>query len=234
MPTSYSQLAHLYDDVLGDRDDEVERVSEVIGVHTPNASHICEFGCGTGAILAPFAEQYNVYGVDSSPDMLTQARANVPTGRFFEGDMRTFTLPDTMDVIISMYDSINHLLTLDDWRATFENARQNLVQGGLFFFDMNIKERLDQLNAQSPFYHEGERYTAEFTVTHIGDRLYRFTIKAAFEDGTRAHEEIDEYTPEVESVRNELQRIFSTVTITDSQGNIHNLTKAPRLFVIAQ
>lgn len=61
--------------------------------------HVVDLGCGPGNSTELLAERFpaaEVTGVDSSPDMLRQARARLPRCRFIEADLSTWTpVPET-------------------------------------------------------------------------------------------------------------------------------------------
>jgi SAM-dependent methyltransferase len=69
--------------------------------------------------------------------MLGYARKSAPAARFVQADARAFRLPGEFDAVVSIFDSLNHVLETAGLRAVFENVRRVLRPGGLFLFDMN-------------------------------------------------------------------------------------------------
>ena len=69
-----------------------------------------ELACGTGSILAQLRDEYEVVGVDLSPQMLAIAWEKLPGVELIEGDMTEVRLGRTFDAVLCLYDSINHLL----------------------------------------------------------------------------------------------------------------------------
>ena len=51
--------------------------------------------------------------------------------------MRSFVIPGRAGLVTSLYDSLNHLLTLRDIRSFFRSAFRALRSGGLLIFDVN-------------------------------------------------------------------------------------------------
>ena len=51
---------------------------------------------------------YDVSGVDRSEAMLDVARRKLPGARLVHDDMTTVDLGETFDVVLCVYDSINH------------------------------------------------------------------------------------------------------------------------------
>src|ERR1700756_1255648 len=97
---------------MGDRDEEIARIRTYISRYLPGARSLLELGCGTGALLAGLAPELQVTGIDRSPEMLAIAARAVPEARLVEGDITAFRLPDRFDVIICMFDTLNHVRSL--------------------------------------------------------------------------------------------------------------------------
>jgi len=143
--TSYEKLDRFYDAAMGDRTEMASYIRRLIRRHKPRARTLLELACGTGAILKILAKSYDVVGLDLSPSMLSIARKKLPQVKFFQRNMVSFDLGRKFDVIICVFDSINHVLEFADWQKIFRNAAQHLEEDGLFLFDINTKAKLDRL-----------------------------------------------------------------------------------------
>lgn len=130
------------------------RVEELVGRHLPGAKSILELGCGTGSILARLTSFSSLTGIDQSPEMLAIAREKVPAARLLQGDMSSFSLGERFDVIISVFDSLNHLLTFDAWQAAFAAVHEHLNPRGLFIFDVNTIGEFRRLGEESAYVHD--------------------------------------------------------------------------------
>ena len=108
---------------MGDRAQHAAYLRSLIRRHAPRARTVLELGCGTGSILRQLWTHYEVTGVDLSEEMLERAAKKTPGIPLFRADMRTFDLGERFDVVLCVYDSINHLLRFDDWKAVFARAR---------------------------------------------------------------------------------------------------------------
>ena len=167
--TSYDHIARFYDTVMDDPGPRAERVVRSIERYRPTARSLLELGCGTGSILARLEGVPSLTGLDRSREMLVLAREKVPGAQFVEGDMSSFALSERFDVVISVFDSINHLLDFDAWRATFDAVHAHLTDGGLFVFDVNTMGELRRLGNDEPWVFDFEGGVMIMDVTYAED-----------------------------------------------------------------
>lgn len=105
----------------------------------PAGARILDLCCGTGQFAGTLTGLgYRVTGVDSSAEMLRFARENAPEAEFVHADARSFRLPEKYAVVISVFDSLNHILTIEELTEVFGNVHATLEPGGVFFFDLNM------------------------------------------------------------------------------------------------
>ena len=196
--TDYDRFARFYDRVVGDRTPEIDRIRTYISKHRPGARSLLELGCGTGALLSGLAEDLAVTGIDRSPEMLSVAARTVPRARLVQADMTAFTLPDRYDVVMCMFDALNHVTTVDGWLRLFRCAHDHLSDGGLFVFDVNTTGRLRGLADGPPYRDEFDGNFLLMTVrpahqglvlwetrifAHQGDDIYRLHREQIYELG---------------------------------------------------
>ena len=101
---------------------------------------ILDLGCGTGTLTRMLAQAgYDMIGVDGSQEMLMEAREKTEdTGILYLcQDMREFELYGTVRAIVSTCDTMNYLLTPEDFIRTLRLANNYLDPGGVFIFDLN-------------------------------------------------------------------------------------------------
>jgi SAM-dependent methyltransferase len=72
--------------------------------------------------------------------MLHFARENAPGVEFIHGDARTFQLPESFECVISAFDSLNHLMELDELTMVFRGVYEALTNDGIFLFDLNLED----------------------------------------------------------------------------------------------
>lgn len=105
----------------------------------PAKARILDLCCGTGQFAGTLTGLgYRVTGVDGSAEMLRFARENAPKAEFVHADARSFRLPGKYAAVISLFDSLNHILTIEELTDVFRNVRAALESDGVFFFDLNM------------------------------------------------------------------------------------------------
>ncbi len=120
-----------------------------------------DLACGTGTVALAFAQRgWRVYGVDASAAMLAQARQKAAeTGLaplLSQQDMRAFALPEPVDLITCLFDSLNYLLAIEDLRQTFTRVAAHLKPGGLFICDMNTIWALQEIWDHHTYFQDGD------------------------------------------------------------------------------
>ena len=175
--TNYDQFAKHYDEVMGNRSENATALQKLISKHYPTAKTILELACGTGSVLKHFAKRYDVYGLDLSTEMLSLARKKVPSGKFSQQDMTKFKLQEKFDVILCVFDSINHLLKFSDWQKVFKRAHEHLNEGGILIFDMNTEVKLQRVIDTTPGVRTFGKSAMIMDVTDIGKDVSNWNVK---------------------------------------------------------
>jgi SAM-dependent methyltransferase len=102
---------------------------------------VLDLCCGSGHVTKELvARGYQVAGVDMSASLIVHAQQLLPAAHFFVQDARELNFSDEFDAILSTFDSLNHILTLEDLQRVFAGARRALRAPGIFVFDMNLEE----------------------------------------------------------------------------------------------
>ncbi len=141
--TPYDGLAWFYDRYWGSQ--FLDRIYPVLEAwflpQLPSEARILDLCCGTGQMAGRLTEAgYKVTGLDNSKEMLAFAKRNAPLAGFVESNAENFALPEQMHGVISLYDSLNHLMTEERLLSAFASVFAALKPGGLFLFDLNIEE----------------------------------------------------------------------------------------------
>src|SRR5579884_2285041 len=104
-------------------------------------ARVLDLCCGSGHVTKELVRRgYRVTGVDSSAELIALAKKGLPGVDLRVQDARRLDLQQTYDAILSTFDSLNHILTLEDLARVFAGARRVLRSSGFFTFDMNLEE----------------------------------------------------------------------------------------------
>ncbi len=139
--SSYDPLAFIYNTHWAQPERLMLPLDRFILPELDPGAEILDLCCGTGQTAAMLTEHgYEVTGIDGSESMLVFARENAPDADFITGDVRTFSMPGRFDAVVSQYDSLNHILSVEELLTVFRNVHAALVPGGVFLFDLNTEE----------------------------------------------------------------------------------------------
>jgi SAM-dependent methyltransferase len=232
---AYEVFAPFYDMVNGDPDTRSRQILENINRFRPQSESVLELGCGTGAILAGLGSGLSLTGLDNSSAMLAYARRRCPSAHLHESDMTSFSLNQRFDVVLCIYDTLNHVTTMGGWQATFERVKEHLVEGGLFIFDLNTLGRLRELGEMAPWVHHFDEHTLIMNVEFDGHSLSQWDIRI-FEHQSENryvlhHERIAERGVPLEQVRALLAPNFALLEEIDPGGFTPTDESSRALFV---
>lgn len=141
--TSYDSIASFYDDHWTQRFQPLafEILCDLLLKTLSPGASILDVGCGTGAISRRLAgDGFRVVGIDISPEMVRRARMRAPEGDFRVADARRLRIQQTFDAAVSLFDTLNHILTPEELLSVFQNVHRALTPSGVFVFDLNMQE----------------------------------------------------------------------------------------------
>ncbi|MEN8113732.1 MAG: class I SAM-dependent methyltransferase [Actinomycetota bacterium] len=110
----------------------------------PDSAHVVDLCCGTGVLAASLSDRFRVTGIDGSSAMIDYARTNAPDASFIVADAREFELADTAAAVVSTFDSLNHVMSIEELADVFRRVRAILEPGGVFIFDLNMADGFDK------------------------------------------------------------------------------------------
>lgn len=159
---SYGRFAGYYDVLTDDvhYEKRVEYLEKLMGEHLEcRAELIADLGCGTGTVCNMLSEKgYDMIGIDSSEEMLMEA-ARKSFGKnilYLNQDMCDFELYGTVDVFLSMLDSLNYLTSVEELSEVFALVHNYLNPGGIFIFDVNSEYKFREVLSDNVFVNEAE------------------------------------------------------------------------------
>jgi SAM-dependent methyltransferase len=238
----YERFAPFYDEVMDDPAPRAARVVDAIERFRPGAMSLLELGCGTGAMLERLTAVPELVGLDRSAEMLRIARAKVPGAALLQGDLSSFALDRRFDVIICVFDTLNHVLAFEGWLSAFDAVASHLVDGGLFVFDVNTIGELRRLDDEPPWVYDFDRGVAIIDVAFAGVDdgcgMSQWDIRV-FEDmgngGYRLHHDrIGELGVDISHIRSALEERFHLLEIADERGGPADDDSAKAHFFLRQ
>jgi len=130
----YHELAWVWPIISPPQDyvEETEHLCRIIQEHSQlEVRTLLNLGCGGGHNDCTLKRHFDVTGVDTSEAMLKLAKQLNPQVAYSVGDMRTVRLDKTFDAV-TIFDSVNYMVTVEDLRSAFMTAFAHLRPGGVF------------------------------------------------------------------------------------------------------
>ena len=142
----FDAYSEYYDLLYTDKDYSAEAtyIDALIKRYAPDAKHILELGCGTGAHAEYLARMgYHVRGIDMSEGMIERAQrrlAKLPGDiakrlSFSVSDIRNARLEKTYDITIALFHVMSYQNTNRDLMKVLQTAYDHLEINGFFLFD---------------------------------------------------------------------------------------------------
>jgi len=177
---AYASLAEVYDQIQNtDHAAWADYISLLDRQHSRRAGKgdgrdgrpiLLDLGCGTGGFCLEMAGRgYDPIGIDASPAMLSRARdglqeqsgsaAGSPACLYLQQDISRFELYGTVDLIVCLMDTLNHLVRKDQVRRLFRLCGHYLNPGGIMVFDLISWRHLSQTLGNNLFYYDQPDFT---------------------------------------------------------------------------
>lgn len=118
---------------------------------------ILDIGCGSGTITKFLASYGEVTAIDSSLEMLAQAKSKCPDVMFLNLDIIEIDkIPDKFDLITSNFDVLNYLDDFSQLKETFLKIYNLLNEGGMAIFDLHTPEKIRYMLKEQPFVYDSD------------------------------------------------------------------------------
>jgi SAM-dependent methyltransferase len=202
---AYEAIAPVYDDFTAHHDYEVwlGNLLPELRRHGLRGRRLLDIGCGTGKSFLPMLERgWRVTACDISPSMLELARAKA--GGEVElsvADMRELPKFGEFDLVWSLDDAVNYLLSREELGEALSGMRANLAPGGLLMFDVNTLRAYRTFFAETEQVERGGRRliwrgqaSADAEPGSIAEA--RFEVEAPAGAGVEAHVHRQRHFPE--------------------------------------
>jgi SAM-dependent methyltransferase len=140
----YKYLAEFYDRIFVPDTFDIQKAArkEILKSVMPRVQSACDLACGTGTTALSLAKSgLKTFAADNSPGMCRLARAKARRAkvalRVLLADMRSFQLPEQVDLIVCEGDAVNHLGSKAELIRIAKSVSNALHPGGWFYFDVN-------------------------------------------------------------------------------------------------
>ena len=154
--------------------------------HLPPRCAVLDLCCGTGQLAAGLSRRgYRTTGLDGSQEMIEIARMNAPEAEFVVQDARDISLPSKFEAALSTFDSLNHVMSLDELEQVFRGVFAVLEKGGYFVFDLNMEEGFRSRWRGSAGYVEDDHVVVIRKSHDANEKTGRFDITLFELDGSR-------------------------------------------------
>ncbi|MGL4392642.1 MAG: class I SAM-dependent DNA methyltransferase [Fusobacteriaceae bacterium] len=110
--------------------------------------NLLDIGCGTGEILKRFVSKYNCTGIDISEEMLKICHEKLKSKNIalYHADMVEFKIENKFhEIAISLFDTVNHLVSLDELREHFSCVKEHLAPDGIYVFDVVDRNFMNEM-----------------------------------------------------------------------------------------
>lgn len=145
-------MAHFYD-VLNDGADYSSERDRIVSFLPEGARRGVDLGCGTGSLCLLLAQSFEMTGVDLSEEMLACADEKAFSAgkkvRFVCQDITRLALGETFDFCLCLHDTLNYLSSREELGRLFSRVEKHLSEKGVFVFDINRKQRFEEVYCNS-------------------------------------------------------------------------------------
>ena len=141
--SAYDEIAGMYHALWADwyLPAAVPALEKLFFSKVPAGARVLDVCCGSGHVTKELVRRgYHVTGIDCSAELIALARKDLPGVNLQVQDATALHLESRYDAAISTFDSLNHMLTVEDLGKVLVGVHRALEPGGLFVFDMNLEE----------------------------------------------------------------------------------------------
>ena len=146
-------FADCYDEMMSyvEYDEWVKLLNFKIRKETKGIN-VLEIGSGTGEISNRLNELgYKVKGIDISSEMVEISKNKYKNIEFLNESMLNLKDIREYDAVISVFDTINYLHSLDELNMAFINIYNSIKNNGVFIFDVLNRKMIDSMFSDDIF-----------------------------------------------------------------------------------
>lgn len=171
----YGKLAQYYDLIYSSKDykREVAHLRELILKYKKShGEELLDVACGTGNHLKYLRDDFLCTGIDIHEEILDVAREHVKGVTFERGDMMTFDLDKTFDIIVCLFSSIGYVKTYSNLKRTLRNFVQHAKPGGVIIIEPWLTRADYRVGSPHMTVYDGEEIKiARLSVSQIEENI---------------------------------------------------------------
>lgn len=160
----YENFAKIYDRLIYEDIDYKKYCNKVLNIceeYNVEKKDYLDLACGTGNITCEIGKKFNnVWAVDMSCDMLTQAEEKLREENlkcnFICQNMSELNLNNKFDLITCVLDSTNYILQEEEIKNYFKSVYDHLKDEGIFVFDVNSYYKITKILGNNTFTYDDE------------------------------------------------------------------------------
>lgn len=164
--SGYHIFSQFYDNLTFNVDykKRADYIQSVLSLYDHDWGITLDLACGTGSLTLELKSRgVDVYGIDGSYDMLSQAMDKAADMGlevlFLCQQMERLDLYGTIDTCVCTLDSLNHITDKAKLQRAFDRVALFMNAGGLFVFDVNTVYKHRHILADNTFvYDTGDVY----------------------------------------------------------------------------
>lgn len=133
----YDSMSEVYDSIFEKKNYELEVKQILELIPGRKGMFVLDVGCGTGSHAEFFAKDMRYTGIDINKKMIAKAQKKHPKLEFRNTSMSDFSVQFDQNyyLIVSLFNVINHIMTIDELLRFFSDIRYKLEPNGHFIFD---------------------------------------------------------------------------------------------------
>lgn len=159
----YKNFSKVYDKFMEhcNYDEWAELIENLVRESEVSGAKLLDLGCGTGETLLRLKDKFQCSGLDLSEDMLKIANKKLKKYQIplYLGDMCDFNTYEKYDIIVSLFDTVNHLTSLEDLDLLFNCISKNLTENGVYIFDVIDRAFMEKMFPGGVYYDDRKDMT---------------------------------------------------------------------------
>jgi len=133
----FHSSADLYDLIYSFKDyqSEADKLIELINSNHPTAKSILDVACGTSEHHKYLSTNFQITGLDISPDFINISKSKNPNCSYAVADMSSFDLGQKFDIVTCLFSSIAYVKTTDKLLSTIASFKNHMLPDGLLIIE---------------------------------------------------------------------------------------------------